>query len=134
MPEVIPASHKDLLDKKGFAHMATLGPEGEPHSSPVWYDWDGEHILVSHTKERQKYRNVTRDPRVALSILDPDDPYRYLEIRGRVAEVEDDPHKRLIDRLAKKYQGKDTYGKDGPGDNRVIFKIEPQRVTTRGTH
>lgn len=98
----IPESHKDILDKKGFAHWATIGPGGEPHSSPVWYGWDGEHLLISQTKVRQKYRNVRRDPRVALSILDPDNPYRYLEIRGEVIDIEDDENNAFINSMAKK--------------------------------
>jgi PPOX class probable F420-dependent enzyme len=127
----IPETHEDLLEKKGFAHMATLGPDGAPHNSPVWYDWDGSHVLVSHTKERQKFRNVKKDGRVSLSILDPDDPYRYLEIRGVVDEIVDDPEKTLIHRLAKKYRNRDRYTHDGPGDNRVIFKIKPLKTTSR---
>lgn len=128
----IPASHEDILHKKGFANLATIGPRGEPQCTPVWYEWDGRHILVSHTKERQKYRNVLRDRRVALAILDPEDPYRYLEIRGEVEVIEDDPHKRLIDALAKKYEGRERYGKDGPEVNRVIFKMRPDRVNVHG--
>ena len=127
----IPQTLLDLLEKKGFAHLATVGTDGQLHTSPVWYDWDGEYVLVSHTKERQKYRNVVKDPRVALSILDPENPYRYLEIRGVVEEIVDDPEKTLIHKLAKKYQDLDAYPYDGPGDNRVIFKIKPERVPTR---
>lgn len=127
----VPEELADILDKKGFAHMATLGPEGEPHNSPVWYDWDGEYVLVSHTKERQKYRNIQANPRVTLSILDPENPYRYLEIRGVVQEVIDDPDKTLINKLAKKYRDLDSYPYDGPGDNRVIFKIKPEKVPSR---
>jgi PPOX class probable F420-dependent enzyme len=119
------------MDAKGFAHLATLRADGSPRTSPVWYDWDGTYVLVSHTKGRQKYKDVQRDPRVALSILDPDNPYRYIEIRGSV-EIEDDPNKTLINTLAKKYQGRDTYGSDGPGDDRVIFKIAPERVVAYG--
>lgn len=124
----IPDDYLDVMDKKGFAHMATIGPKGEPHSSPVWYDFDGEHVLVSHTRERQKFANIERDQRVALSILDPDDPYRFVEIRGSV-EVVDDPEKTLIHKLAGKYQGKERYD-EAPGNNRVIFKITPERVVT----
>ena len=124
-----PASHKDILDAPGLAHMATLGPDGAPHSSPVWYEWTGADLLISHTKGRQKYRNVERDPRVALSILDPDDPYRYIEIRGTV-EIVDDPEAELIHLLAKKYQGKERY--EGPVGDRVIFKIVPSKVNTYG--
>ena len=126
-----PDSHKDLLDAKGFAHMATIGPEGEPHSSPVWYDWTGSEVLISHTDGRQKYRNVRQEPRVALSILDPENPYRYLEIRGSVV-IEPDPEKTLIHKLAKKYLGKDRYPYDGPNDHRVIFRIIPTRINGYG--
>jgi PPOX class probable F420-dependent enzyme len=127
----VPESLVDILDDKGFAHLATLGPDGAPQVSPVWYDWDGTYVLVSHTKERQKFRNVKRDARVALSILDPDNPYRYLEIRGVVEEIVDDPDKTLIHKLAKKYRDLDSYPYDGPGDNRVIFKIKPNKVPAR---
>jgi len=125
----IPEHWHDLLEGNGFAHMATIGPDGEPHTSPVWYDWDGTHILISHTKQRQKYRNVVREPRVALSILDPENPYRYVEIRGIVSEIEEDPDKNLINALAKKYQGLDSYPYDGPGDDRVIFKVTATKVS-----
>ena len=124
----IPASHKDLMEAKGFAHLATLRSDGSPRTSPVWYDWDGTYVLISHTKARQKFSDVKRDPRVALSILDPSNPYRYIEIRGEVAEVQDDPDKKLIHALAQKYQGAERYEYDGPGDERVIFKIAPKRV------
>ncbi|MGI8406923.1 MAG: PPOX class F420-dependent oxidoreductase [Actinomycetota bacterium] len=128
----VPESHVDLLEKAGIAHISTLGPKGEPQVSPVWYDWDGTYVLVSHTKERQKYRNVTRDPRVALSITDPENPYRYVEIRGPVEEVQDDPEKVLIHKLAKKYLDKDRYPYDSENDNRVIFKIRPSHVNASG--
>lgn len=122
-----PTSHKDILDAPGIAHLATLGPDGSPHTSPVWYEWTGSELLISHTKSRQKFRNVERDTRVALSILDPEDPYRYIEVRGTV-EIIDDPEAELIHRLAKKYQGKDRY--EAPVGERVIFKIIPTKVLT----
>ncbi len=123
----IPEKFKDLLDKPALAHVATVTPNGSPRTSPMWFEWDGERILLSHTKARAKYRDVQANPRVALSIVDPDDPYRYLEVRGPV-EIEDDPEKTLIHRLAKKYMGKDRYEWDGPGDERVIFRVTPERV------
>ena len=127
----IPSAYQDLLSKKGFAHVATVGPEGEPQTQPMWYEWDGTSILLSHTKARQKFRNLKRDPRVAVSILDPENPYRYLEIRG-VVDIEDDPERKLIDRLSKKYYGKDPYPKHKPGDERVIIRIRPTRVNIYG--
>ena len=129
---VVPESHKDLLEAKGFAHLASNGPEGAPQVHPVWYDLDGDRITVSTTKSRQKYRNLQRDPRVALTILDPENPYRYVEIRGRVAEMEDDPDDRFIDRLANKYLGQDTYPWKAPGDERVKIFIEAEKVNTMG--
>ena len=116
---------KDLLGAPGIAHMATLGPDGAPHSSPVWYEWTGEDLLISHTKNRQKYRNLQRDPRFALSILDPNDAYRFVEIRG-TAEITDDPDAALIHRLAKKYLGKDRYPYDL--DDRVVIQMNPTKI------
>lgn len=100
---VIPKDHEDILTKRSFAHIATIGPNGEPHSSPVWIDWDGEYIKFSQTTARQKYKNLRRDSRIALSALDPEQPYRYLEVRGEIARVEDDPDNAFINKLAKKY-------------------------------
>lgn len=127
----IPEKLKDILDKPALAHVATVTPAGGPRTSPMWFEWDGERILLSHTKARAKYRDVQANGRIALSIADPDDPYRYLEIRGPV-EIEDDPDKTLIHRLSKKYTGRDRYEFDGPGDERVIFKVTPERVAPQG--
>ena len=128
----IPASHADLLnEKKAFAHLATLNADGSPQVSPVWVDFDGSHVLVNTALGRVKTRNVERDPRVALSIADPDNPYRYLGIRGRVVEMTKsggDPH---IDKMAKKYMGQESFPRS-PGEVRVIFKIAPDKVHTMG--
>ena len=129
---MIPDSHRDILEKKGFAHVATIGPDGEPHSSPVWYDWDGEHFLFSQTKTRQKYRYVQRDPRVAVSITDPDNPYRYLEIRGTVEGIDDDEGNAFINAMAKKYIDQDVYPWPQPGDERVVVKVRPDHTTSMG--
>jgi PPOX class probable F420-dependent enzyme len=129
-PTPIPESRRDILEKKGFAGIATIGPNGEPQTSPVWYGWDGTHLKFSTTKARQKYKNLVRNPRVSASILDPDDPYRYLEIRG-VAEIEDDPDKAFIEEMAHKYLGKD-YPWNQPDEERVVVKIRPRHATTQG--
>ena len=126
----IPEDMKDLLESKALAQVATVTPSGWPRTSPMWFDWDGERVLLSHTKARAKYRDVQANPRVAVSIVDPANSGRYVEIRGGV-EVEDDPDKTLIHRLAKKYEGVDEYVGDGPGDERVIFKVKPERVVPR---
>ena len=128
----IPNSHADILEKNGFAHVATIGPDGEPQCNPVWYLWDGEFLLFSQTKKRQKYRNVQREPRVAAAITDPENPYRYLEIRGLVKEIEDDPERTFIDSLAKKYLDQDEYPWHQPDDERVVVKIKPEHTTTMG--
>lgn len=126
----VPDSHVDLLETEGFAHLASLGPDGEPHSHPVWYGWDGEHLKFSTTKQRQKFTNVRRDPRVAVTILDPEDPYRYVELRGEIVEIEDDPGKDFIDELAQAYMGQD-YPMKEPDDDRVILHLAPTHVVTR---
>ncbi len=130
--DVIPESHRDILDETGIAHLGSLGPDGEPQSHPVWYDFQDGQLRISTTKDRQKYRNVTRDPRVSASITDPDDPYRYLEIRGTVASIEDDPDKKFIDFLAGRYLGEDEYPNKLPDAERVIISIEPEHAATMG--
>jgi PPOX class probable F420-dependent enzyme len=132
MPASIPAKYADLFQKKAFASFATLMPKGDPQVTPVWCDYDGTHVLVNSARGRQKDRNVARDPRVALSILDPDNAYRYMEIRGRVVEITEQGADDHINRMAKKYLGKEIYPFRKPTEVRVIYKIEPQRVRTYG--
>jgi PPOX class probable F420-dependent enzyme len=127
---VIPQEGLDILSSKSFAHLATIGPNGEPQSSPVWFDWDGTYVRISQTKTRQKYRTVQRHPHVALSILDPNNPYHCLEIRGKVVRIEDDPKHQFIDFLAKKYLGVDTCPYSQPGEERVILAIQPEDTTS----
>src|SRR3954466_8457847 len=100
---VVPDTQRDLLQKPVIAHLATARPDGQLQSNPVWYEWDGEHIKISQTRSRQKMRNLQHDPHVSLSIADPDNPYRYLEVRGAVARVEDDPDREFIDHLSERY-------------------------------
>ena len=128
----IPEGYRDLLETNALIHVATLGPDGEPQSNPVWFDWDGEHIKFSQTKTRQKYKNVGRDPRIAVSIVDPENPYRYLEVRGEVTEIEEDPNFDFINAMAKKYLGMDEYPYHQPGDERVILYLKPEHTTQMG--
>jgi PPOX class probable F420-dependent enzyme len=127
---VIPDSHLDLFKKKAFAHLATLMPDGQPQVTPVWVDFDGRYVLINTAEGRQKDKNLQRDGRVALSIIDPENPYRYLEVRGRVAQRTLDGADQHIDAMAKKYLGKDTYPFRQSGESRVIYKIEPKRITS----
>lgn len=120
-----------LLSTNALVHVATIDTKGEPQSSPVWFDWDGEFIKISLTKNRQKYRNLQREQRVALSIVDPQNPYHYLEIRGTVARIDENPQTAFpfIDALAKKYLNMDKYPNTQPGDERVIVYIKPEHTT-----
>ena len=118
----------DLFEKKAFAHLATLMKDGSPQVSPVWVDYDGTHLLVNTSRGRQKHINITRDPRVALSIQDPDDPFRKLLVRGRVVEQTEQDAEEQIDKLARRYTG-DIYKFRVPGMVRLILKIKPEHVT-----
>ena len=132
MPEQIPDGIKDILNKPGYAHLATLMKDGSPQVTPVWYDFDGTHIRINTAKGRLKDKNMRRDKRVALSIQDPDNPYRYLAIRGDVDEITENGADAHIDSLAKKYLGKDRYPFRATGEVRVIYKIRPEKVSTSG--
>src|SRR5262249_12244287 len=106
----IPEKFRDLLTtKKAFADLATVSPDGEPQVSPVWIAADGDLILINTARGRLKDRNMERNPRVALSIIDPDNPYRHLAVRGRVVEVTEKGADQHIDKMAKKYMGLDRY-------------------------
>ena len=122
-----------LLEAPNFASLATLMPDGSPQVTPVWVDFDGTHILVNTAEGRQKPRNVRRDPRVAISTLDHQNPYAYATVRGRVVEITNEGAEEHIDRLAKKYLGRDTYPFRQPGERRVIFKIAPEQVSSMMT-
>jgi PPOX class probable F420-dependent enzyme len=124
---VLNSEYKDLLsdEKKAFAHLATLMEDGTPQVTPVWFNTDGTHILVNSAVGRVKDRNMRARPDVALSILDPDNPYRYIQIRGRVVEITEEGADEHIDALCFKYQGKPKYPYKAPGEVRVKYKILP---------
>jgi PPOX class probable F420-dependent enzyme len=125
----VPEEFADILQKNGFAHIATIAEDGSLQSNPVWFEWEGGRLLFSTTKGRQKYKNLKARPVAAVSILDPDQPYRYIELRG-TADIDDDPQtsKALIHRLATKYTGQ-SFG-ERPEEERVIISITPERVLT----
>jgi PPOX class probable F420-dependent enzyme len=116
-------SFADLFAKKAFAHVATIMPNGSPQVTPVWFDYDGTYIRINSAKGRQKDRNLRRDPRVAISIQDPENPYRYVQLRGRVVEMTEEGADAHIDLLAKKYTGADVYPNHQADVTRVIYKI-----------
>lgn len=128
----IPENYADLLDKTAFWHIATVGPDGEPQSSPVWAGWDGEHFLFSLTKGRQKFRNLDANPNIAVSATDPDNSYRYLELRGTVVRVDEDPDNAFINQMAKKYMDVDEYPFHQPGDERVVMVVKPTKTSQMG--
>ena len=129
----IPAAFQDLLtSKKAFAHLATIMPDGSPQVTPVWFDYTDGRIRVNTAKGRVKARNMGEGSRVALSILDPDNAYRYLQIRGVVRQVTEAGGTAHIDSLAKKYLGKDVYPWHNAKDVRVIYEIEPVSAQTMG--
>jgi PPOX class probable F420-dependent enzyme len=98
----------------------------------VWCDFDGKHVFINSAKGRVKDRNMRRDPRVSMALVDPDNPYRYLQLQGRVVEITENGADQHIDRLAKKYLGVDKYPNRQPGEVRVIYKIEPDRAQSMG--
>ncbi len=121
-----------LLEGQNFGHLATLMPDGSPQVSPVWVDHDGTHVLVNTAEGRVKLRNVRRDPRVAISIANQQNPYQMVTIRGRVVEITHEGADAHIDKMAKKYLGQDTYPFRRPGEQRVILKIAPEHIAGWG--
>jgi hypothetical protein len=134
MSEPISASHLDLIEGPYVATLTTLNPNGSPENTVVWCSWDGQHVLVNTADGRRKPRNVRRDPRVALTVIDPKNPFRWLDVRGVVEEIVPDAGYANIDAHARLYAGVDQYyGGFAPAEargteERIIFKIRPQRV------
>ncbi|MDQ3013393.1 MAG: PPOX class F420-dependent oxidoreductase [Acidobacteriota bacterium] len=132
MVSVIPDKYSDLFDKKVFASLATVMPEGEPQVTPVWIDYDGRNVVFNTATGRQKDKNMQADGRVSLALVDPDNPYRYLEVRGVVVERTTDGADDHINKMAKKYMGVDVYPFRQPGEVRVIYKIKPEHISSMG--
>jgi len=132
MAEKFPEKFLDLFKKKAFASLATLMPDGTPQVTPVWVDYDGKNILFNSALGRMKDKNVRRNPHVALAIQDPENPYRYLEIRGRVVEITQKGADDSINKLSQKYLDKPVYPFTEPGEQRVLYKIEPEHFSSMG--
>ncbi len=130
MTTKIPKDYVDLFKKQSFAHLGTSMPDGSIQITPVWVDFDGEYVIINTSRGRQKDRNMQERPQVTVEIQDPDNPYRYLEVRGRVAEAVEEGALDHINKMAKKYTGADKYPNLAPGEVRVIYKIKPERVLT----
>jgi PPOX class probable F420-dependent enzyme len=116
---------------KEFEQAANRDPAAFA-SNPVWFDWDGEHVKISQTKARQRYRNMNREPQIALSLVDPENPYRYLEIRGEVTRIDEDPNLDFINSMTKKYLGMDKYPNYQPADERVVIFARLEHTTQIG--
>lgn len=128
----IPNDMGDLLawEKRAFAHLAVVMKDSTPHVTPVWFDYDGTHVIINSARGRVKDKVMRRSGEVALAISDPDDPYRYIQIRGRVIEITEEGARDMIDHLSEKYTG-------GPydafrGEIRVTYKVLPEIVSSMG--
>lgn len=127
-------SQAELFTEPNLGVLATVRPDGTPQLTPVWVDWDGQHVLVNTAEGRAKPRYVRRDPRVSVWVGDRDDPYRWVSVTGRV-EIEDGEQADVvahIDKLARKYTGREEYGLP-EGEERLILRITPERVIGAGT-
>lgn len=127
---LIPDRFRDLLDAPILAHLATIGPDGAPQNNPVWFAWCDGRLTIGMEATAQKVRNLRRDPRLSVSLVDPDNPGRYLEIRGRVIEFDRDPEGRRLRSIVRKYTGDDDFR--GAADNRLVVVIEPLRTSHMG--
>jgi len=129
----IPERYKDLLTTKPtLAHLGTLMRDGRPQVTPIWFSFDGERIVLNSARGRVKDRNMRERPQVSLSIVDPDNAYRYIQIMGTVTEVTEEGGDAHIDVLAKKYLGKERYPWRQPGEVRVVYYVTPERVQVSG--
>ena len=124
----IPPGYEDLLERPLYGHLATTRPDGTVQVNPMWFDWDGERLRFTHTTKRQKYRNITAHPEVAISIADPDNPYKYLEVRGVVDEITPDPEGAFYMHLNDHYDGPFS---EPPADSpdRVVIAVRPTAVS-----
>ncbi len=129
---LIPASHEDLLHSKALAMLATLNADGTPQVTPVWFDYDGTHIVFNTARGRLKDRNLQRNPVVALAIVDPVNAYRYMQVRGVIDEATEEGANAVIDSLAQKYLGVERYPFGASGEVRITYKVRPEKVQVMG--
>jgi PPOX class probable F420-dependent enzyme len=129
MNSSIPENFLDLFQKRAFGHLATIMPDGSPQVSPLWVDYDGKYVILNSERGRQKDRNMRRNDRVAVEIQDPENPYRFILIRGKVVEITEEGAEESIDTLAVKYTG-EKYKHKNPNSPRVIYKVLPLHVAT----
>jgi len=131
---IIPEAHRDLLEDetRAFVYLATIMSDGSPQVTPVWFNTAGDKILINTAKGRVKDKNMRRQPLVALCIQDPSNPYRYIQLRGRVVEISEEGADEHIDALSGKYTGNYQYQHRTPNQKRIIYKIVPEKVDAHG--
>ena len=132
MPQAISSGFRKLLGEPAFCQFATLMPDGSPQITQVWVETDGEHVLINTFEGSQKEKNVRRDPRVAVNVVDPANAWRLATVRGQVVDVTTEGAIEQIDRLANKYLGHDTYQYHRPGRIRTTIKILPEKINEVG--
>ena len=120
---------RELLDRPNFVHFSTLLPDGSPVNAPVWVGLEGDHILIGTGEGSLKARNVRRDPRVALSVVDFDQPYEEAQIRGRVVEIREDTSFKIMDAISHKYTGKPFPFRNPQGRIAIVIEVEKARYT-----
>jgi PPOX class probable F420-dependent enzyme len=125
---VLSDEQKNFFRKPNFGHLATLEPDGSPQVTPVWIDVDEEHILINTAKGRKKVRNIERDPRVSVEVVEQENPYSMLSVQGKVVGMTTDGADEHIDAMSKKYLGQDSYPFRKEGEQRLILKIQPEKV------
>lgn len=131
MSEAIPSAYLDLFEKPAVASLATLMPDGSPQLTPVWVMLEEPYVIVNSALGRVKDTNMRRDPRVAVEVLDPENPYRYVSVKGRVVEITEEGARDVINALSDKYLGQPVYG-GPPDETRVTYRILPERVHVSG--
>ena len=128
---MIPPTHADLIKQPLIGHLATVRPDGCPQSSPVWFEWDGELFRLSQNRGAQKLRNLEAHPHASLSVLDPEDPYRHVEIRLALEAIEDDPDCAFVDSLAQRYLGR-AHAPFHLGDQPMVVVLRPTGFSSMG--
>jgi len=129
MPIALSSEIRQLLDRPNFAHLATLMPDGSPQSVPVWVGRDGDRIVICTSEASLKAKNTQRDPRVALSVVDFDDPYSEAQLRGRIVERRSDPDLKVLDPISRKYTGKPFPMRNSEGRVALVMEVEKAKYT-----
>lgn len=128
----IPDQYRDLFERPILLSLATVMPDGQPQVTPVWGDFDGTNIRINTAAGRQKHKNMAERPQVTVMLLDPENPQRYIEVRGTVASISPEGGDAHIDTLAKKYLGVESYPYRNPAETRLVCAIAPVKVAAQG--